>query len=107
MTLLILYECGGQAQGLLPTSTEYKARAFEAAAALGAQQPWDAASIPDGGNPEGDAQALGAWLGCDAADARERLSLIRRGGDLQRGDERALAAAELRPLLDQVRWRMP
>ena len=103
----MLYECGGQAQGLLPTSTEYAARAFEAAAALGAQQPWDAASIPDGGDPDGDTHALGAWLGCDAADARERLSLIRRGGDLQRADERALAAAELRPLLDQARWRMP
>ncbi|KAK9844068.1 hypothetical protein WJX81_003556 [Elliptochloris bilobata] len=87
-----------QARQLLPSSTEYAARASEAAAALGRQAPWEPASIPDGGDPG----ALATWLGCAVADARERLSLIRRGGDLG-GDERALAAAELRPLLDQVR----
>ena len=105
-----VYECGPQAQWLLPSSTEYAARASEAAAALCGQQPWSAASIPDWGNPNGDAEVLGAWLGCDAVDARERLSLIRRGGDLQRGDERALAAAELGALLAQVHeigWLCP
>lgn len=85
-----------QARELVPGSEEYAARAGEAAAALNGQPPWELASIP----AAEDGEALQRWLGCGAADAREGLAQVRRG-DLA-GDERMLAAAELRPLLGQV-----
>lgn len=92
----ILEHADAQARELLPGSEEYAARAGEAAAALNGQPPWEPARIP----AAEEGEALQRWLGCGAADARERLAQVRRG-DLA-GDERMLAAAELRPLLGQV-----